>query len=415
MSRVIGLSSSVAQVIEGNRDSVRTGDLFEVDRWVAPDEASLKVWMPPATLDREAVRSAAREMYRLRASERIHWVGDPTRESPTHTMSWTGSSWQLSGPDGRVEDLGQKPGAEEVLERLGRVAAEKPRLFASLPPARELAAGLEIGAGTAHDAIEVVAAAEEAHYFLVGRVQADTVHYAWVMPNAVEEDEGLALPIRSDWVSGKRRGDVEHATARQLGEYALRLGRIRDWLTLEPPPDQGNFPYELAFKNVRTGEIKSSGTLVKGESYIVVLRADEEKLERSVQKRFVYVFSIDSYGERGLFVPPGANRGNAGNHVPYGRPGDEGYPPHQIEFPNSEFYIIEPLGIDTYVLLTSSEAIQNLNIFEVEGVRTRARAHPLERLLAGVGAPTRGPRRRLVTPATWYIERLSLRSAAEDQ
>src|SRR6202035_2522638 len=94
----------------------------------------------------------------------------------------------------------------------------------------------------------------------------------------------LPLPLRTDWSS----------TATDLAAKALRLGRLRAWLTLIAPPEgqAGPFPYHLAFQEAGKGFLTTNQTK-GGQRYKMVLRADEDELRQGVADRWVYVFSVD--------------------------------------------------------------------------------------------------------------------------
>ncbi|NIM15428.1 MAG: hypothetical protein GTO45_25920, partial [Candidatus Aminicenantes bacterium] len=51
-----------------------------------------------------------------------------------------------------------------------------------------------------------------------------------------------------------------------LRKNLLRLVKIRAWMQLSSPTDRGDFPYRLALKNSKTGEVKTRGPLMEGES-----------------------------------------------------------------------------------------------------------------------------------------------------
>jgi hypothetical protein len=79
-----------------------------------------------------------------------------------------------------------------------------------------------------------------------------------------------------------------------------------------------------------------------------------------------------------------------------------------------DFSISEPFGVDSYFLLTSDEPIDNPDVLDFEGARTRGGAapnyaNPLTAMLADVGAAARSPKPRQV-PAQWSIESVTIRS-----
>jgi hypothetical protein len=416
-----GLSRCKAKVVEGDVKAIKPGDLFELDRWAAPSEANLKVWMPPA-LGYSELRQIAQEMGALRESDRIRWIDDPTKETPTHIMSWQVSGWKLKRlTEEGVEILGRSPTAKMVLARLGAKASGKAKLFIHFPPPIELVMELQLGAGTTNSSIDVTSSPEQAHYQLGGRAQGKEIEYAWVLPGVIGEDaekRSLPLPVRTDWINFTDSPRPFQLLARKLEDYALRIGKVKAWLQINPPPDQGTFPYRLALKNTNTGDIRTPETTVfDKESYGLILQADEDKLKPWIDKRFVYVFSIDNSGNSQLLFPRG-DAGSVGNRVPYDTVGQEKYPPSEIQLGNPKlFQIGPPFGVDAYILLASEEAIPNPGVLAFEGVRTRGGSkgdeNPLAKLLHGVGSATRGT--RAPAPTNWSIQRLLIKSAPKPE
>src|SRR5262249_54772652 len=138
----------------------------------APDEAILRVWIPPATLAYADLLRTARELSTLRTSAKVEWIDDPTEvaksnitkqvASPLHVVSWEGSEWQLSLPGRQTVKLGKNPTAVMVLDKLRSSGVVKPRLLVHIPPPLELSKELKLGSGTQNDSIKVVAAPEQA-------------------------------------------------------------------------------------------------------------------------------------------------------------------------------------------------------------------------------------------------------------
>jgi hypothetical protein len=134
-----------------------------------------------------------------------------------------------------------------------------------------------------------------------------------------------------------------------------------------------------------------------------VLQAEEAALKRGVEKRYVYVFSLDSFGNSTLLFPLKA-QGVVENRVPIDTP-----PPAEIPL-GTRFEIGPPFGVDTYILLTTREPISEPEVLEYQGIRTRGKEPetPLGRLLYRIGSETRG--QKLLTPVDWSIAALSLKS-----
>jgi hypothetical protein len=405
VARVEGLARSVAKVVSGSIEKVQTGDLFEVDRWVYPPEASLKVWIPFSDLSYSDLDQLSSELATLRKSDRIQWVEDPTVDTPTHLLTREHSDWALSA----VGNLGKEVKAEQVIAKL----PSKSKLFVSLPPPKELIAELKLGEGTDHDSIQVVSMPAEAQYYLVGRWQNEKVEFAWLRPNSTQDDsKSNPLPTRTDWFNLIAQHDSVEKTARQLEDTAAHIGRLKGWLSLEARGGSGTFPYRLALKNTKSGAIKNFGeTVIGGESYGLVLKASPNADVKQVEKRWVYVVSLDSWGKTQL-VFPAVEQGNSLNRLPYDQvdANQKAYPAEIQLGDRNLFTVSEPFGIDTYILLTSLEPISDPSVFNSEGVRTRGKAlSGLTGLFANTGAQTRGATAHV--PSNWSIERVSIRSA----
>ena len=190
-------------------------------------------------------------------------------------------------------------------------------------------------------------------------------------------------------------------------DQALRLAKIRSWLEMEGPPDRGQFPYHLALRNPSTGELLAEGPVYDGDVYGLVLRADSARLKPSLEQRRVYVFAIDTHGKSVLLFP----LSQVQNRLPY-EPTAAGTWPTEIRLGQDTLLQVQPpLGMDTYVLLTSDEAVPT-DALEWDGVQrgaTRGGASALAGLLFNNSGATRAG--APVVPMSWSIERLSILSA----
>jgi hypothetical protein len=417
VEEVKGWSQAAARVIAGDPQKLRPGDLFTLDLWVVPDEPLLRVWLPPSALSTTGLQQLAKELDALRISDRVRWIEDPTEESPTHELFWTGTAWTLASPakqgTGRQESiLGKTLSAKQVLEALSSGNSKKTKLFVRIPPPPELLAALDLGKGKQRSVIAIVASPQEANYLLIGRMQNKTLEYAWVFPNMLrkEAEEKLPLPIRSDWIAVADPQGVASAVA-QLKDKAEQICKVQFWLALSrrAPQDNGDFPYTLALKNTKTGKSVTQEQVMEGESYRLVLRANEEALQQGITPRYVYVIAIDRRGKITLLFPR-ESQGSVENRFP--AKSSDGGIQKSSEIPiGDEFAIGEPFGLDTYILLTDVKPIPDPQRLEQEGVSTRG-AEPedsvAQLIFNGLDAMTRG--QQLKTPLRWSSAALSLRS-----
>jgi hypothetical protein len=345
--------------------------LLELSGWAAPPPRPLRVAIPRAAID---VAAFAR---RAAAVHGVDWIHDPTARTPDHVLRRGGGRWELIDAAGQARSFASDDDALRALAHL------RGSVFVQLPATAALAAQL---GGLA--VIDVVDRAEDADYVLAGRFVRHRVEYAWVRPNARRSDRRASgLPLRTTWITDA--GD----TALVLRDAALRLHKIEAWNLLESPPE-ARWPYRLQLRRVRDGQLVTD-RVGADETYTLELHATAARRPR----RHVYVFVIDSYGQSTLLYPPS---GSVENHFPLA---DEATIPL-----DAKFEVAPPYGVDTYVLLATDEPLVNPSILQWDGVRGPAvkPATALERLIALTGSGQRGA--RVVTPATWSIERIVIES-----
>ncbi len=386
------LGGSTAEV--AGSGTVAPGDLFRVSRWVVSAHSSLGIFVPkPAPAD--MVAKVGAELGKL---------AEATGDNPTHVMSWNGRSWILekNPASGAPVDLGASPDAEAVRRSLTPNA----RFLLLLPPTAELADAMHLASP-----IEIESAAA-AQYRLDGRWSDGRLEYAFVRSAASSGKGDLPMPTRSDWIPAGPQA------AASLQEKALVLARIHGWLTLESPPARESFPYRLAFQNVATKQLHQSGDLVENERYKLFLQAEPDALKnkQALSPRWVYVFAIDHFGKGSLLFPV-LGHGNEGNRLPSAQTGNTPTfdPMIPLDGADYDFSIGEPFGVDSYFMVTSQDPIDQPELFEFDGLRTRAAARgaadPLTDLLSGLASGTRGAH-RAQTPGTWSIESMTFRSVA---
>jgi hypothetical protein len=284
-------------------------------------------------------------------------------------------------------------------------ARAKARVTVLLPPTVGLRSKIRLGKGTPNDVVDVVDNPSAADFFLVGRSDDTGTSYAWVRPNATQESQRLSsIPARTLWV-GATAPDV---AGDSLNDLATRLARLHAWLSLAQPPDTNAtpFPYRLALRNRATGALRDSGETHEGESYDLVLRRDSSVSADKIEPRWVYVLAIDSYG-RGIPLFPSAGLG--GNQLPMDSAGVR-IAPLEFTLPRrAPIRIVPPYGVDTFILLTTSEPIDP-EVLRFDGVRgaSEGGSGALSQLLSRVG------RKRGVgddaSTAQWSVQHLALRS-----
>ena len=242
VTKVNGLASSDAVVSAGTagQDTVRAGDLFELDKWTSPDHDPMRVY-----IGKDAPRAFPNldvfEALRDRAG--TTWVDDPTTQAPTHILSWDAgkSMWSLRQNTAGAQPVWIKRLTVDAVMRL-LPDATKSRLFVLIPPAPGLATALQPVSGAYKQNFTIVDSPGQADYVLMGRLcesrKPQCVEYAWALPDATG-GEKTARPLRTDWVSSSE--DVPAAAA-VLRDAALGLAKVLGWLQLQSPEPDDSWP-----------------------------------------------------------------------------------------------------------------------------------------------------------------------------
>jgi len=429
VTKVVSLTHSEGGVKRTDRNKIKAGDMLEVTAWGAPDRPNLYVFAPPADLTFNELTQLGTEIEKWLADNNFKSVIDPSIVQPSHTIYYTAEGWKLHDTVSSITDLllGKKPDLKKLKQFLGK--SGKVTLFVHYPPCKELYAKLNIGKDKLINSVEFTDQAN-AQYTLTGRFHQGQLCYSWIIPNLTWNDTNWrsTLPVSTDWVGFSLNGTDQQADS--LTMLAAKLGKIRGWLTLEAPPDEGSFPFNLGLKNSVTGEIKKDlvlnanvGEYLKGtptgnpktlpttatthenEEYGLVLYTDPQNfLNWDRTKRWVYVFAIDSKGKSDLLFPRSSNMDNL---VPY----TDDYKDFWMLGPRRTFVVSPPYGNDTYFLLVSNENIPNpISVFEFPGVRTRSKgsSSPLRSLLENTGATQRGFASTI--PSDWLIQKITVKS-----
>jgi hypothetical protein len=410
-----GMNKSMAERVGSSSAKIEPGDLFELDKWVPSEESRLQVWMPPATLASAAVEDFAAEISSLRSSSKISWIDDPITTAPTHVLSWNGTQWVLQASGASPINLGAHPNGQEILNKLGNGPV---RLFVNLPPSRELASQINFGEKSGA-AVDVQRHPQFSEYLLTGRLQQSKIEYAWIRKEVLEQgktasdsksacSDDTSFPLRTNWIPSG--GSSVDQSGHDLSEMAGRLARIKLWLDLKTPPGGGSsdFPYQLALKrrDATAGNYVDGGTVRQNETYDLVLHL-VGNAPALVDRQWVYVLGIDCTGRGKLLYP----RGPEGNQLP-----EAGSVPAEIPLTSAGrgITIVPPFGLDSYILLVTSERLPDPSILDFEPVTTRgfhAPEGPLGQLLGAASAGTRGMEQPV--PSNWSVQYVQIRSAPQ--
>jgi uncharacterized caspase-like protein len=374
---VRGVGQSIARRLSG--PPPRTGSLMEVMEWVAPPGPPLRVSIARSPQTIADIASFARKLRAAATDQGIDWVANPINTTPSRVLRWSNAGWEIVDHGGSVERVGNN---DAVLSAVARMPAGT-SLFVQFPAPTAMAVAIHAES----------VAPEEADYILVGRYSNHRLTYAWLRPMVKRRDmRRSGLPLQTRWVG----------SAPDLRKALARLRKIHAWHTLESPP-QARFPYRLRIRRTRDGRlVGETDSIVTDTSYKAYLRGTVP-LPGKVRPRYVYVFVIDSDGKSTLLFPP-VESGSVENRFP-----DAGMP-MEIPLEGSSFEAEDPLGIDTYILLSTDDPLPNPAILEWDGVRA-PQPQPqsaLEQLLLLTAGGARS--QTLLTPANWSIARVSYES-----
>ena len=434
VTQVLDLGQSRARVIAGNPAALQLSDEFRMTRWSAPGAAPLALWMPEGTWPLARLPQLAQAFAPLTHGN-FHWVIDPSIEAPTQWLHWSGKQWLLASTHGAVDVTGS--GALPDFNKISAQLKSEDHLLVLMPPPAEWQGTLQ----AAGRASEMVSDPAQATYWLTGTLKGTSLAYAWVQPDAAHARANtLTLPARTDWIA-----TMSADGAARLQELAQRLGAVAALLRLPESGDSDPFPYHLVLRRVgdrrelsgtalarsaspSTGDAQTLTTpeVTGGELYDVVLKADAAALadfsQGNTKGRRVYVFSVDSTGERGKLFVYGDQIAQFPRDYPpqlddpqhlscKGGPYSE--TPPLTEVCVNTIVVCPDYGLDTYFLLSTDNPITDTSVFEGQGVRTgesqrNALGPGLAALLDGERTATRSA---TPMPEQFSVERLTVRSS----
>lgn len=310
----------------------------------------------------------------------------------------------------RTKTLGNTVSAAALKQALGANA----RLWVNLPPPQELESKLALHVdGSLVKGVDDVANAD---YILAGSLSDDGPQWAWFHkaeyaagPRAAETHDhspGCSTtskyPVASDWVVLADPASVADASA-VLNGYATQLAKVNGWLNIAGDLSGASDAeyYSLVFKRVTDQSVLPEGVAAKqNERFKMYLSADDPIIE----KRWVYVLDIDCHGKGSLLYPIDT----ADNRFP-----NDADTPQQFALPGARtLHIGPPYGMDTVLLISTQEKLPDASALDFAGVGTRgggsASSNPLQQLLSGTSAGTRGPLPEM--PTNWSIDAITLQS-----
>ncbi len=415
-----GIARSSATVVSPPGAKVAPGDVFELAKWIPAEQSPLHVWLWPSNLSMQDVVAAADTI----SSSGVTFVSDPAEEPWTHVLCWDGKNWTLQQAGAQAPAI---LGAQLTADALKQHLPAGAKLWANLPPPKELAAKLT--PGDPSSAVQTAADLMSADYALTATLTADGPAYAWYHktelaagppPSAAPgHSPGCSAssqyPVRSDWVDMTGLADLD-AGVKSLGKYSSLLAKVHGWLDLANSPadaSTGDY-YTLAMVPASSAAPSAAGQPLPGQPGSPVRQGDQLKMalqstDRVIERRWVYVLDIDCHGKGSLVYP----LDYAENQFP--SDSDNG---RQFALPGARTLRVgPPYGVDTLILLSTAQPLPDPYALNFEGVATRgAEARgmetPLEKLLANTSSGTRGFSGEV--PTNWGIALTTMRSVPKE-
>ena len=393
-----GIARSKAIVVSPKGARVVHGDVFELTKWVPAPSDPLHFWTWPSNLSETQLLAAADQ---IKASG-IASVEDPVEQEWTDMLLWNGTTWILQHAGADTSTAVGSNLTAEILKRY--VVGSDAKVWVNFPPSRELAGAIKLDAPDS--AVEGVTDISNASYILVGALNRNGLSWAWLHKSeflkgplnktATSHSAGCSdtsrYPVRTDWV-GISVSNAAADAAATLNIYASRLAKLHGWLDLAASPTGASSEnyYGLAFVRIADQKILSDGQPVeRGDRLKMVLTSSVDV----AQRRWVYVLDIDCQGRGTLLYPIGYSENRFPNNASEGR---------QIDLKGAKIVKVgSPYGLDTIILLSTSQPLPDPPALNFEGVATRqvnAAQTPLQHLLAR----TSSGRRSLETemPTDW--------------
>jgi len=303
-------------------------------------------------------------------------VADPAEESWTHILCWDGANWTLQEPGAAsLVSLGAPLRAKAIRQHLPAGA----RLWANLPPSKELVAKLIVDEG--NNNVQTTTGLANAHYALTGVLTPNGPAY--------------------DWVATGNAGILQ-ASATALNTSASLLAKVHGWLELANSPTGTSSLgyYSLALFSA-SGEtpLAPDEPVHQGDLLKIGLRSSRHVVE----KRWVYILDIDCQGKGTVIYPGNYTENQFPNAADNGR---------QFLLPGARTLRVgPPYGIDTLVLLSTAQPLPDPDVLNFQGVTSRGvqrSESPLEKLLNQTSGGMRGSPGEV--PTDWGIELTTIRS-----
>jgi hypothetical protein len=418
----IGLARSKATMISPIGATVQAKDIVQLSKWVPAQRPTLNFYAGASNPPLAEINDALSVLHGANAK----FSDDPSSDQWTHRLAWDGAHWILyahtrKNAAGQVEEKNYVSlGARLSPGSLKKLPGGSVVWFDAPLPKESMQALLPPPAGSMPpNAAQLTTDRSQAMYVIAGNSTGTGIGYAWYKRDDMDAEVQRPLeigagcsphspyPMRTDWAVQSTSVPIEMT----LTDSAIQLSRLNGWLHLDSSSlgGQAAFPYRLALRQApekpeNQDVVDGGNTYQKGNYELLLVGSDKA----AVSPRWVYVLGIDCQGKGSLLWPY--------EGVPPEKfPSDKGRL-SEILLPGDPFPVGDPLGTDTYILLTTSSPLTDPSALEFKGVVTRGAtsatpADPLEDLLDSTSAGTRSASRP--TPTNWSVQMLQTQSQSE--
>ena len=404
ITNLLGLGKSEAKLLSGDISNLSAAGPFELSNWVSASTPLLTIYIPESQTSYKEIMDRAAINMALQKSGKFNFI----------------HQFDLTPPDIIINFSEGKPVANDFTTHLLNIPipkfsvseienlASNKNLFVNLAPPEQLISTLK-NKFKNFTTIRLANNPNDATYILYGTTDENgNPAYGLVKADITGRDSLSSLPLYTKPVtlSANSSAAYENVTD-NIFEQALKISKIRGWLTLAAPQDGGFFPYRLEMRDATTDKIIDSNGVKIGTRLDLRIEANDDYLDYPIPRKYIYVFTIDVNGRMQLIYPL-ASEGSSQNKFPIND--DQGMPQKVLSLFSRPAKAALPTGTDQYFLLASEEPIQSPGmLFNQKGVRaTLPGNHPLATLLK-MGNESNARSAYNTTPANWNLVKLSIK------
>jgi hypothetical protein len=403
---VDGINKSTGTVVSGNISSVKPGQLFEVTNWVSPKTPLLKLFILPNQYSFEQADAIRQLAIQLKQSGKVNMITDLSASDPYLTIFYSNNTCNVS-----IQGAGTQQILTPTPDIIAKLANGKP-VFFNLPAPADAATAIK--QKFAKKNILFTDNVMDAQYLLYGILnEENNMAYGWRGLWMTVKNNLESMPAQTGHIALRdASGESVNRLSTGLSDYAMRLAKLRYWITLSGPVNANNyFPFRLQFVRANNQPVSNNSVKI-GESYDLQM-VDYSKPNEKPTEKFVYVFTMDKDGQMTLLYPDETD-GNQNNKFPKYK-----------EFPswNERLKVIpllklqasEPVGTDHYFMIASEQQIPDYaSLFNQDGIGANKRGgvatdNPFDVLLdmesetvSGRGGPA------VTTGYTWNLLKYTL-------